>query len=448
MDFNLTPEQHAFRERVRHWVAGALPRAPKPPRSRHGESPESMRQRYSTWQRMRHEGGMACVLWPKEYGGQGLGVVEHYIVASEIDTLTVAPNINAVGFGMCLPLILHVGSPAQKARILPPAARGEAVWCQLFSEPGCGSDLASVKTRAEPEGKGWRLTGQKIWNSFAHHADFGICIARTDFHAPKHRGLTMFLLNVRQKGVTVRPVPFSNGDHDFNEVFLDGAWVDGEDVLGAVNDGWSVAISTLMIERGTSNIHVMFRPWMERVLALAKERLAADPAGLGAALSRSEIARLMTHVKIMELHGLRTLFGAASGAPPGPEGSLVKLMWSETNQRLAALALDVLGPAGALLDGDEAVPDEGWFPRNWLRSFGNTLEAGSSEVLRNIIAERMLGLPKDASRALPAHATAAQAPMAHAAAAHAPVPQAPAAHAPAAQPAARPAGPRTPEGRR
>jgi len=400
MDFNLSPEQQRYRDQVRAWVAAALPKAPKPPRPNQPEPPESVRQRYGAWQRMRHDGGMTCVLWPKEYGGQGLGVVEHYIVSSEVDTLPVAPPINVVGFGMCLPLILHVGTAAQKARILPPAARGEAVWCQLFSEPGCGSDLASLKTRAEPDGSGWRLTGQKTWNSFAHHADFGICLARTDAHAPKHRGLTMFLLNMRQAGVTVRPVPFSNGDHDFNEVFLDNARVDGGDVLGAVNDGWSVAISTLMIERGTSNIHVLFRPWMERVLALAKERLAADPGGLAAGVARAEVARLTTQVKIMELQGLRTLYGAASGAPPGPEGSLVKLLWSETNQRLAALALDILGPAGALLDGDEAVPEGGWYPRNWLRSFGNTLEAGSSEILRNIMAERILGLPKDAARVL------------------------------------------------
>jgi alkylation response protein AidB-like acyl-CoA dehydrogenase len=398
MDFNLSPEQQRYRDKVRAWVAGALPKAPKPPRSHQPEPPESVRQRYGLWQRMRYDGGMTCVLWPKEYGGQGLGVIEHYIVSSEVDTQPVAPPINVVGFGMCLPLILHMGTPAQKARILPPAARGEAVWCQLFSEPGCGSDLASLKTRAEPEGDGWRLTGQKIWNSFAHHADYGICLARTDPHAPKHRGLTMFMLNMRQPGVTVRPVPFSNGDHDFNEVFLDNARVDGADVLGGINDGWSVAISTLMIERGTSNIHVLFRPWMERVLALAKERLAADPGGLGASVARAEVARLTTQVKIMELQGLRTLYGAASGAPPGPEGSLVKLLWSETNQRLAALALDILGPAGALLDGDEAVPEAGWFPRNWLRSFGNTLEAGSSEILRNIMAERILGLPKDAAR--------------------------------------------------
>ncbi len=401
MDFNLTAEQRRYRERVRQWVAENLPKAPRKPVSRRQESPEHVRERYSAWQALRQKDGMACVMWPKPYGGQGLGVVEHYIVSSEIDTLDVAPGINGVGFGMCLPLILHVGNAEQKARILPPAARGEAVWCQLFSEPGSGSDLAGLKTRADPDGKGWRLTGQKIWTSFAHHADFGICLARTDPGAEKHNGLTMFLLNLRQKGVTVRPVPFSNGDQDFNEVFLDEAWAGPEDVLGQVNGGWKVAISTLMFERGTSNIHLMFRPHAEKVLALARQRLAEAPSSIANQAARQELARLITRLKIVELHGLRTLAGVAQGGPPGPEGSLVKLLWSETNQRLGALAVDLLGPVGVLLGGEDEIPDGGWFPRNWLRTFGNTLEAGSSEILRNIMAERILGLPKDAARAAP-----------------------------------------------
>jgi alkylation response protein AidB-like acyl-CoA dehydrogenase len=404
MDFNLSPEQRRYRERVRAWVAENLPKAPRKPASRRHESPEQVRQRYQAWQAMRQKDGMACVMWPTQYGGAGKGAVEHYIVSEEIDTLDVVPPINAVGFGMCLPLILHVGSEEQKRRILPPAARGEAVWCQLFSEPGCGSDLAGLKTRAVAEGRGWRITGQKIWTSFAHYADFGICLARTDPAAHRHEGLTMFLLNLRQQGVQVRPVPFSNGEHDFNEVFMDGAWAGPEDVLGGVNNGWKVAISTLMFERGTSNIHIMFRPAAEKVLALARQRLAEAPATLGHQAARQELARLITRLKIVELHGLRTLAGAAQGGPPGPEGSLVKLLWSETNQRLAALGVELLGPAGVLLGGEDEAADGGWFPRNWLRSFGNTLEAGSSEILRNIIAERILGLPKDAARAIPAAA--------------------------------------------
>jgi alkylation response protein AidB-like acyl-CoA dehydrogenase len=401
MDFNLTAEQQRYRDTVRAWVAENLPKAPRKPAARRHEAPEHLRERYKTWQAMRQRDGMACVMWPKQYGGQGKGVVEHYIVSSEIDGLDVVPAINGVGFGMCLPLILHVGNDEQKQRILPPASQGEAIWCQLFSEPGAGSDLAGLKTRAVPDGKGWRITGQKIWTSFAHHADYGICLARTDANAEKHNGLTMFALNLRQNGVQVRPVPFANGEHDFNEVFMDGAWAGPEDVLGAVNSGWKVAISTLMFERGTSNIHIMFRPAAEKVLALAKQRLAEAPASVGNQALRQELARLITRLKIVELHNLRTLSGVASGGPPGPEGSLVKLLWSETNQRLAALGVEALGPAGVLLSGDDDVPDAGWFPRNWLRSFGNTLEAGSSEILRNIMAERILGLPKDAARATP-----------------------------------------------
>ncbi|HKI96851.1 MAG TPA: acyl-CoA dehydrogenase family protein [bacterium] len=401
MDFNLSPEQQAYREQVRAWVRENLPRAPKPPRRR-PEPPEKVRDRYSTWQRMRADAKLACVMWPEAYGGAGLGPVEHYIVSEEIDTLGVAPTINVVGFGICLPTVLHAGSEAQKRTYLPPAVRGEHVWCQLFSEPGSGSDLASLKTRAEPDGDGWRLSGQKIWTSFAHHADYGLCLARSDPRGEKHKGLSMFIVNMKDPGVTVRPIRFSNGEHDFNEVFLDNVHVPGDHVVGAVHQGWQVAMATLMLERGTSNIHVLFRPWIQRCVTAIRDVLGGEAALPGQGEYRARLARMLTRVRLMELQGLRVLNGAASGGPPGPESSLVKLLWSETNQELAALTLEVLGPVGALLGGDEAVPEDGFFPRNWLRSFGNTLEAGSSEILRNILAERILGLPKDAGRAIAA----------------------------------------------
>jgi alkylation response protein AidB-like acyl-CoA dehydrogenase len=407
MDFNLTPAQQAYREQVRAWVREHLPRAPKP--GAHPEPPAKVRERYATWQKLRSDAKLTCVLWPEAYGGAGMGVVEHYIVSEEIDALGVAPNINVVGFGICLPTVLHAGTEEQKKKYLPPAVRGEHVWCQLFSEPGAGSDLASVGTRAEPDGDGWRLSGQKIWTSFAHHAEYGLCVARSDPRRPKHQGLTMFIVNMQDPGVTVRPVPFNNGERDFNEVFLDNVYVPAEDVLGAVHDGWRVAMATLMMERGTSNIHVTARPMLERALRVLREALAEEPGLPGAGAYRARIAHVLTRLRQMELQGLRVLAGVTSGAPPGPEGSLVKLLWSETNQELSALALEVLGPAGALLGGDEAVPDGGALPRAWLRSFGNTVEAGTSEILRNILAERVLGLPKDASRAAVTQAAAKEA---------------------------------------
>lgn len=399
MDFDLTPEQQAYREQVRRWVAEHLPRAPRRSSLHRHEPPERVRERYAAWQRMRHQGGVTCVMWPEAYGGAGKGVVEHYIVSREVDTLDVVPPINVVGFGICLPTVLHAGTEAQKQRWLPPAARGEHVWCQLFSEPGAGSDLAGVQTRAEPDGEGWRLHGQKVWTSFAHHADYGLCLARTDPAAPRHRGLTMFVVDMRRPGVTVRPIPFSSGDHDFNEVFLDGVRVEPDEVLGRPGSGWEVAIGALMTERGTSNIHVLFRPWLDKALDHCRHRLAGAEPTLAVQQQRARLARVLTHLRIMDLHGLRTLYAAAEGGTPGPEGSFVKLLWSETSQELARLAVDILGPAGTLLDGDEGVPEHGWYPRYWLRSFGHTLEAGSSEVLRNIVAERILGLPKDAARA-------------------------------------------------
>jgi alkylation response protein AidB-like acyl-CoA dehydrogenase len=408
MDFNLSPGQQAYREKVRAWVRENLPRAPKAGAKR-PEPPAKVRERYSAWQRMKSDAKLACVMWPEAYGGAGLGIVEHYIVSAEVEALPVVQPINVVGFGICLPTVLHRGSEEQKRHYLPAAVRGEHVWCQLFSEPGSGSDLAALKTRAEPDGTGWRLSGQKIWTSFAHHADYGLCLARSDARGEKHQGLTMFIVDMKQAGVTVRPIRFNNGDHDFNEVFLDNARVEGAQVVGPLHEGWKVAMTTLMLERGTSNIHVLSRPLMERALAAVRAVLAEEPGLPGAGHYRAQVARVLTRMRLMELQGLRVLSGASSGAPPGPESSLVKLLWSETNQELAALTLEVLGPLGALLGGDEAVPEDGAFPRTWLRSFGNTLEAGSSEVLRNILAERMLGLPKDASRALPVAAAAPQA---------------------------------------
>lgn len=401
MDYNLSPAHQEYQRQVRAWVKENLAKAPKAPH-RGEESPEQVRERYGIWQRMRSEAGMTCVMWPEQFGGAGKGVVEHYIVSQEIDALDVVQPINIVGFGICLPTVLHFGSEAQKTRHLPPAVQGEHVWCQLFSEPGCGSDLASLSTRAVPDGPGWRLTGQKTWTSFAHFAEYGLCLARTEPDAPKHRGLTMFIVDMNAPGITVQPVNFNNGDHDFNEVFLDDAYVGPESVVGQVNEGWSVAIGTLMVERGTSNIHVFFKPWLERCLNRASQVLQQHPDAPGAQAHRQQLARMITRAKIMELQGLRVLAGAEGNAPPGPEGSFVKLLWSETNQELAALTLDILGPMGALLGGDDAIPENGWFPKGWLRSFGNTLEGGSSEILRNIVAERILGLPKDPTRAMAA----------------------------------------------
>ena len=400
MDFALNAEQQQYREEVRRWVAANLPNLaaePYPP----NPSPEEMRARYARWQRKRFDAKLTCVHWPESYGGAGLTPVEHFIVTQEVDTLEVAPNLNIIGFGMCLPVILHAGSEEQRRRYLLPALRGEEIWCQLFSEPGAGSDLAGLQTRAEPDGPGWRLTGQKTWTSYAHYADYGLCLARSESGTARHRGLTMLLVDMRGEGVTTRPIRLNNGEHTFNEVFFDNAYVGPEGVLGEVHGGWKVAIDTLMFERGTSNIHILMQPLVDKVLDLARQRLAGAPPTLGNQAARQELARLLTRRRIMEIQGLRVLHSAESGSPPGPEGSLIKLDWSELNQRGQALALDLLGPAGALLAGDESIPGEGFFPRAWLRSFANTLEAGSSEILRNIIAERILGLPKDAFRQLP-----------------------------------------------
>ena len=398
MDFNLTPAQQEFQAHVRRWVADNAPPARGFSEAAMGEPLAAIHERYAHWQRKRYDAKLTCATWPERYGGAGLGVVEHYIVTTEIDTLNVVPNINVIGFGMCLPVILHNGTEEQRLRYLPPAARGEEIWCQLFSEPAAGSDLAGLKTRAERDGNDWRIDGQKIWTSYAQYADYGLLIARSDAGGKKHQGLTMFIIDMRAPGVTVRPIRFNNGAHVFNEVFFDNAHVPAENVIGEVNGGWKVAIDTLMFERGTSNIHITFRPLLESVVDFARTRLAGAPPTLANQQARARLARLLTRMQIMDAQGLRVVAGVESGAPPGPEGSLVKLDWSESNMDAQAVAMELLGPLGVLLEGHDDIPAAGHFPRNWLRSFGNTIEAGSSEILRNIVAERILGLPKDAAR--------------------------------------------------
>ena len=403
MDFNLTEAQEAYRLQIRQWMTQHAPEYRKRMTQigAGGASQAALREVYQEWQSLRQQAGYTCVMWPKRYGGSEKGPVEHFLVTREIDAVRVVPNINVIGFGMCLPVILHAGNEAQRQRYLSPAVRGEEVWCQLFSEPGAGSDLAGLQTAATLEGDQWRIRGQKIWTSYAQYADYGLLIARSDSTTQRHRGLTMFVVDMKAPGVTVRPIVFNNGSRVYNEVFFEDARIPAENVVGEVGGGWKVAIDTLMFERGTSNIHVLFRPLIDRVLDDARRRLRHAPPTLENQHARWQIARLLTRLQIMELQGLRVLFGAQSGAPPGAEGSLVKLDWSETNMDAQALAMTLAGPLGLL--SQPATPSEdaadGAFSQEWLRSFGNTIEAGSSEILRNILAERVLGLPKDAARA-------------------------------------------------
>jgi alkylation response protein AidB-like acyl-CoA dehydrogenase len=363
------------------------------PGHREPEGEERLRF-YKDWSRRLYEAGFVGLIWPKEYGGREASLT-HQVIALEEFALSGAPeHMNVIGIGMAGPTILAHGTDGQKERYLRRILTAEDVWCQGFSEPGSGSDLASLTTRAVRDGDEYVLNGQKVWSSFAHLSDFCILLARTDA-SHKYRGLTYFILDMHADGVEVRPLRQITGDAEFNEIFLTDVRVPTRNVLGKEGEGWSVAITTLMNERASLGIALTVRleVALRRLVELAKatkrdgSRAADDP------LIRDRVAQLWIELQALRFTNYRAFSSFLARGLPGPEGSTAKLVWSEANQRLTKLALEIEGPYAMLAGGEHAVADGLW-QRLQLRSRGNTIEGGTSEILRNIIAERVLGLPK------------------------------------------------------
>ncbi|MBI2236930.1 MAG: acyl-CoA dehydrogenase family protein, partial [Actinobacteria bacterium] len=350
---------------------------------------------FKDWSRRLYDAGFIGLTWPEEYGGHDAPLTHHVIFLEEMGRSGAPEHVGPIGLGMAGPTILAHGTEEQKRRYLPPLLTGDEVWCQGFSEPGAGSDLAALSTRAELRGDEYVITGQKVWSSFAHFVDFCILLARSDPTGTKHQGLTYFVLPMRAEGVEVRPLRQITGEAEFNEIFLDAVRVPAENVVGAPGQGWNVAITTLMHER--ANLAVMLTVRLEVVLSqlmdLARttrrdgRRAADDP------LVRDRIAELWTELQALRLTNYRALSTMLATGFPGPEGSTVKIVWAETNQRLTKLALEIEGPYAMLSGGEHAVQDGLW-QRLQLRSRGNSIEGGTSEILRGIIAERILSLPK------------------------------------------------------
>ncbi len=386
VDFRDTSEEAAFRSRLREWIEANLPdgwRDLDPSRTRWDESISR------EWSKKLYEAGYAGLTWPREYGGQGAPHTFQAIFLEESARAEAPEHIGVIGLGMAGPTIIAHGTDEQKARHLRGILSGEEVWCQGFSEPGAGSDLASLRTRGVLHGDEFVVNGQKVWSSFAHIADFCILVVRTDPDAPKHEGITYLLADMHSPGVEVRPLRQMSGESEFNEIFFNDVRVSVSNVVGEVNGGWRVAMTTLLHERGTLGFSLT--PRLEvatrKLLKLAREAgAAADP------LIRDRIARQWIELQALKFTNYRALTNLVKTGVPGPEGSIAKLHWSESNQRLTKLALDVLGPE-AQLDG-EGAPWNGFWQYQQLRSRGNTIEAGTSEILRNIIAERVLGLPR------------------------------------------------------
>jgi len=338
------------------------------------------------WQRTKFEAGWAAVHWPVEHGGRGLSAIEAGVVAEEEARFDVSARFFMIGIDMAGPTLMAHGTAEQQARFLEPMLRGDEVWCQLFSEPGAGSDLASLGTRAVRDGDAWVLTGQKVWTSSAHLADWGMCLARTDPDAPKHQGIGYFLVDLHAPGVTVRPLRQIDGAIHFNEVFLDGVRVPADRVVGQPTDGWRVAMTTLTAER-TAIGEGGQTGWRDVADLAARLGRVEDP------VVRQEIARLHSRQTIQRWLMFRVRTAVAQGRQPGPEGAVLKLVNSHQVEHLGATLMSVLGPEGMLWHGD--APDGGFWQDVFLFQWSSRIGGGTEDIQRNILAERVLGLPRE-----------------------------------------------------
>lgn len=393
MDLTESPEHAAVRAECRAWLEANLPWAygtGLPPRFEDlAEEVAFGRQ----WQARLAGARWVGVAWPEEYGGRAAGPVAHFVVQEELARARAPELVGRIGVNLVGPTLLAHGTDAQRARWLPRILDASELWCQLFSEPDAGSDLASLSTRAvrdEARG-GWRLEGQKVWTSYAQFADHGLCLARTDPDAPRHRGISALVVDMDDPGVEVRPLVQATGEAEFNEVFFDGAFVPDDHLVGPLHDGWRVSQSTLGHERGVNPrqlvIHIQH---LEELLRLAESTGAFDRHRL-----RHQLAQAYVEVKLFQLHNWRSLTRLASGRAPGPEGSALKLYWSEMSQRLHATALDVLGDDAPLWRGAAGTPGDGEWQRSWLYYLSSSIFAGTNEIQRNVIGERVLGLPRE-----------------------------------------------------
>ena len=393
VDFDDTPEEAAVRAAVRAWLEqNAAPREAGTVATRRrwrDPSPAAQAEHVRAcqeWQRKLFDGGWAGVTWPTEYGGRGGTPIDQAIVNQELARFEVAGGALSVGVGMVGPTLLAWGTDEQKSDHLRAILRGDEVWCQLFSEPGAGSDLAGLRTRAEPDGDTWVVNGQKVWTSLAQHSDWAILLARTDPDVPKHRGITFFLVDMTSPGIDVRPLRQIDGVAHFNEVFLTDVRIPSSQVVGPVHAGWRVTHSTLQSERALIGGGAGVRFEDLRALARATGR-STDP------VLRQELARAYTRFELLRFLGLRVQTALSHGVPPGPETSVMKLSFSEHTAALADLALSLEGPSGML--GTDAAPDGGFWQQQFLSQWTVRIGGGTDQVQRNIIGERVLGLPRE-----------------------------------------------------
>lgn len=386
MDFNDTPQEAAFRTEVQDWLAANVP----------NESELAGMDyigRAKLWQKKKHDAGWACIRWPKAHGGRDASAIEQVIFNQEEAKFGTPASIFSIGQGMCAPTMMTWATEAQNQRFMPPLASGDEVWCQLFSEPAGGSDLAALRTKGVKDGDDWIVNGQKIWTSGAHYSDYGVLVLRTDPEAPKHQGLTYFFLDMKSPGIEIKPIRQISGGANFNEVYFTDVRIPDAQRLGNVGQGWQVALTTLMNERasiGGGGGGVNF----DSVFELAQSVDYGERPAIEDPSVRRKLADWYVQEAGLKFTGYRSMTALSKGEIPGPENAIGKLVGAPKQQDMASFALDLLEQAGVIWD-EKLSARAGLFQATYMASPGLRIAGGTDEIMANIIAERVLGMPQD-----------------------------------------------------
>lgn len=389
MDLAFSKQHEAFRKEVRDWLTANLQRPWGEVLRDPAMGEHELMEHRRTWQRKLNEAGYLGMRWPKEWGGRGASGVEEAILAEELAAADAPEILNSLGLGLCAPALIHHGTEEQRRRYIPPMLCGDEIWCQGFSEPGAGSDLASLRCRAEMKGDHFVVNGQKCWTTFGPWADWIFVLARTD-PADRYGGISFLLVDLKTPGVEVRPLKQITGESEFGEVFFDNAIVPRANLVGEPGQGWQIAMTVLGYERGASGLAQAARLGADLKSLVAR----AKSLGLDDSATRTKLGKLVVDWQVFYSNGYRTLANLADGKAPGPESSIEKVFWSEFDQRLRLAALDILGPGAQLRrHHGEAVGDVDW-QRDFLWSRAESIFSGSNEIQRNIIAKRVLNLPQ------------------------------------------------------
>jgi alkylation response protein AidB-like acyl-CoA dehydrogenase len=392
MNFDFSEREEAFRKEVRAWLERNLPDDLRGKAFAASRADVEEVRRLRVWQKTMAEAGYVGMDWPREFGGRGAPITEMVILYQEMARAESPQIVNRGGVSMLGPTLMNLGTPEQQKRFLPRIRTAEDLWCQGFSEPNAGSDLANLQTRAVLDGDHFVVNGQKVWTSMGHVADWCFLLVRTDPTAARHKGISFLLVDMKTPGITVRPLRQITGEAEFNETFFDNVRVPKENLVGKINEGWSVAITTLAYERDLLTFirHISLRNALHRLVKLTQSRgRNTDP------VIRQKIAELWIGEQALQLNGYRSLTKILRGGQPGPEGSTSKLFWSQLDQELALAATHIIGPYSQIAEGSPWAPDDGQWQFYELLARGSGIRAGTTEILRNILGERVLGLPKD-----------------------------------------------------